>query len=368
MKLLFIPFILVVLGVLWLLNYSVFKAVASFFGGGRMILYVFLLLTVGFALAMTLGSIYSNSFTRILYLISASWIGILVYLFLASCIYGIIVLFGNFGISESYIRIAGVVLFSVALVASAYGLVHSKRISVNNIVVHIDSLPQSWSNRNIVFISDLHLGQINGQDFSRNIVKKINDMDPGLVLIGGDMFDGATVGAATAVVPFRDLSSKFGTYFVTGNHEGFGGQDYFLEVLKAVNIKPLQNEVVEVDGLQIVGVDYSSASNKKAFKIILESLQIDARKPSILMLHEPRYIETSASLGISLQLSGHTHRAQMWPLSYIPKLIYRGFGYGLNESGLMKVYTSSGVGTWGPPMRVLTDPEIVLIRLEEKVD
>ena len=96
----------------------------------------------------------------------------------------------------------------------------------------------------------------------------------------------------------------------------------------------------------------------------LSRLAIDPRKPSILLKHEPRDLDVAEAAGISLQISGHTHKAQMWPLVYVAQRSYKGFAYGLKRLGRMQVYTSSGVGSWGPPMRVGTDGEIVVITLQ----
>jgi predicted MPP superfamily phosphohydrolase len=103
------------------------------------------------------------------------------------------------------------------------------------------------------------------------------------------------------------------------------------------------------------------ASKKTRFEDILQNLQIDRTLPSILLKHVPSHLDVARKNGITLQLSGHTHRAQMFPFNLFTYLIYRGFDYGLHALGSMQVYTSSGVGTWGPPLRVGTRSEIVEI-------
>lgn len=119
---------------------------------------------------------------------------------------------------------------------------------------------------------------------------------------------------------------------------------------------------MEIDGLQIIGVDYYNASDRKQFSEILSKLAIDSARPAILLKHEPKDIDVARDAGISLQISGHTHRGQLWPFEYMATLVYKGFSYGLKSLGTMQVYVSSGVGTWGPPMRVGTDGEIVVFK------
>jgi predicted MPP superfamily phosphohydrolase len=214
-----------------------------------------------------------------------------------------------------------------------------------------------------VFVSDLHLGQINSENFARKVVGKIQTLQPDIVFIGGDLFDG-TAFAENAAEPFRNLKPKLGLYFITGNHEEFRDSGKFIAAIKNAGIEILEDNLVEIEGLQVLGVDYNHASDRQRFALILEGLNIDPNKPSILLKHEPKDIDITATANISLQLSGHTHRAQMWPLNYLAKWIYKGFDYGLKRVGQSEtqVFTSSGVGTWGPPMRVGTDSEIVVIR------
>jgi predicted MPP superfamily phosphohydrolase len=148
---------------------------------------------------------------------------------------------------------------------------------------------------------------------------------------------------------------------VTGNHEEFGAEEAFLRAVRAANIRTLIDEKIEIDGLQIIGVDYHNCAKREDFRAVLTHLAIDHSRPSLLLKHEPKDVQVAADAGISLQLSGHTHRGQMWPLGYIADVIYKGYAYGLKRAGATQVYTSSGVGTWGPPLRVGTDSEIVRI-------
>ncbi len=113
--------------------------------------------------------------------------------------------------------------------------------------------------------------------------------------------------------------------------------------------------------VQIVGVDYKTTEKRSDFEKVLSSLPIDANLPSILLKHVPSNLDVAEKRGISLGLFGHTHRAQVFPFSIITHFVYKGFDYGLKKLGKMQVYTSSGVGTWGPPIRVGSNSEIVIL-------
>ena len=105
-------------------------------------------------------------------------------------------------------------------------------------------------------------------------------------------------------------------------------------------------------------------STPAKFKNVLGGLSFDPRRPSVLLKHEPKDIHIAEEAGISFQISGHTHKAQIWPFNYVTSIIYKRFAYGLQKFKKMQVYTSSGIGTWGPPMRLGSDSEIVIFSFE----
>jgi len=313
------------------------------------------LLSASFVLATMLGNWYYNIFTRLFYLVTSIWSGVFLYLFFASVIYSIAVF-----IFAPLVSI-GPVLFLLVVCISIYGVVHARRIVVTQVQVRLPNLPAAWRGRKAVWISDLHLGQIHGSAFARKVVAKVEALSPDIVFVGGDLYDGT--GAPDVIeltTPLRHLSAWLGTYFVTGNHEEYGNQERFLMAVKAAGMRVLMDEMVTIEGLQLVGVDYKHASDPGCFESILKNLDINNAAPSILLKHVPDNVTIAEAAGVSLQISGHTHKAQMWPLEYVAQLSFRGLVYGLNKFKSMQVYTSSGAGTWGPPMRVGTSGEVVL--------
>jgi predicted MPP superfamily phosphohydrolase len=153
-------------------------------------------------------------------------------------------------------------------------------------------------------------------------------------------------------------------YFVAGNHEQFGDDSKYLHAIAAAGVRVLSNEKVEVDGLQIIGVPYRNAHDGH-FASVLRGIRLDRDRASILLTHAPDHPEIAEAAGVSLQLSGHTHLGQFVPWSWMARRIYRQFVYGLSRIGKMQVFTSSGAGTWGPPLRLGSNPEIVLLEFEE---
>ncbi len=131
--------------------------------------------------------------------------------------------------------------------------------------------------------------------------------------------------------------------------------------IRATGVRILENEKLTIDGLQLVGVPDHASGNANRFRATLDRLSIDRSRPSILLSHAPHALPIAEQSGISLQLSGHTHGGQIFPFTWFTSKIFREFTKGLHRHGQMQVYTTTGAGTWGPPLRVGTNPEIILI-------
>jgi predicted MPP superfamily phosphohydrolase len=353
-------FLTIMSGFIYLANLVVYEALAAMFFITSPFELVLLgsalgVLSASFVAATFLGMRYYHLFTRLYYLVSAVWIGFLVYLFFASVIYGLVVLFVGTQSVVGQILIAGAVLVGI------YGVLHARNIHIKEVTVSLPHLPSSWQGKKAIWVSDLHLGQIHGPAFARRVVSKVNTIPHDIIFIGGDLFDGTGApDIRELAAPLKNFAAPLGTYFITGNHEEYGDRNRFVEVIKSMGIRVLLDEMVEIDGLQLVGVDYHNASDAEQFKNILSKISPDKTKPSILLKHEPKDLDVASAAGISLQISGHTHRAQLWPLEYVAQLTYKGYAYGLRTFKDMQVFTSSGTGTWGPPLRVGTNCEIVV--------
>jgi uncharacterized protein len=357
--------LLIIQSILFAAHFLVYKTIVSVFAlsGPNLLLtlrIVLGILSVSFVIASVISSRYYNPVAKIFYDISASWLAFLLYLVLAAGLYwvgGIILMKLSQGAA---VAVFGKTLLLLALLVGSYGIFHANDMMVNTVKISLPNLPAVWQGRKAVWVSDLHLGEVRGYDFAVRIVKAMNELKPDLVFVGGDLYDGVAVDENKVVEPFRELKPPLGVYFITGNHEEFGDSTKYIEAVKKVGMKVLSNEAADVEGVKIIGVDFRDASDKKKFSDILNGINIDRNKPSILLKHDPLKLDIAEKAGVSLQVSGHTHRAQLFPLNFLTYLIYRGYDYGLHKFGAMWVYTSDGVGTWGPPARVGTNSEIVL--------
>jgi uncharacterized protein len=321
-------------------------------------------LSVSFVAATLLAFRYSNLWVRWFYRIAGVWLGVLNFCFVAACACWVVYL-GSlvFGLRLDRPAIAGT-LFGLAMLISIYGIINARWVRVKRVKVALASLPPSWRGRVAALVSDVHLGHVNGSGFIRRIVAMLRRLRPDVVFITGDLYDGTKVNPDALAAPWKDLSPPFGTYFVTGNHEEFSDPTTYLDAVKSSGIRVVDNEAVTVDGLQIVGVHCRGSASPDRFRSILESASLDRSRASILLAHAPHGLAIAERQGITLQLSGHTHGGQLFPFTWFTRRVFGEYAYGLKRFGKLMVYMSSGAGTWGPPMRVGTRPEIALIEFE----
>ena len=322
------------------------------------------LLSVSFVSASLLAHRFFNRPVRIFYRIAGIWLGFVNFAFAAAGVAWVVVAamiilnlpFTQTGIANTFL--------SLAVFATIYGLFNAATLHVNHISVKLPGLPPSWRGRVAALVTDTHLGHIKGRRFLSRIVNALRQVRADVVFIAGDLFDGTYVDAHRLVSHWKQLSPKFGSYFVSGNHDEFFNASHYLDAIRHSGIRVLHNETVDLDGLQVVGVAYHDSANPERFRVALANADVDPNRPSVLLSHVPHSLPIPEEHGISLQLSGHTHGGQIFPFTWFTSRIFGAYTYGLKRFGDLLVYTSSGAGTWGPPLRVCTVPEIVLIHFE----
>jgi predicted MPP superfamily phosphohydrolase len=295
------------------------------------------------------------------YRISAYWFGLVHFLFIGTFFFYIaeVILYHY----NDYIPpgLLGSVTLAILFIIHTYATWQTTRPKTTRISVALPNLPAFWRGKKVIFVSDLHLGAIWNASLVKKIVAVLRAEAPESVWIGGDMFDGVRCDPESALRPFIELHPPEGVYFVTGNHEYVGDTKSFLSAIRGVGIHILNNEKIDLQGLQLIGLDWKATHKAEDCRKILERAEIDRDRPSVLLKHEPNDLAVSASAGVSLQLSGHTHAGQIFPLTLFTHQVYRGFDYGLKRFRDMMIFTSSGVGAWGPPLRLGTKSEILII-------
>jgi predicted MPP superfamily phosphohydrolase len=328
----------------------------------------FVALGFSFVAASLLSFRFSNPLIAFFYKVAAVWLGFLNYFFWAACCSWLVwFAWVALGLSANPAAarplIAGA-LAAAALLAGVYGLVNARWIRVRRIAVALPGLPGNWRGRRAVLMSDLHLGTVNGAGFARRMVRLAAGLKPDIVFIPGDLFDGTKADLDGLAAPFRELKPRFGVYFSTGNHEEFAGKEHYLDAVRRVGMRVLSNERVTVDGLHVAGVPFGDSTSPIRLRDTLEGMGLDRNEASILLNHMPSRLPIVERAGVSLQVSGHTHGGQFVPFTWFTRRVFGRFTHGMQRFGALRVYTSTGAGTWGPPMRVGTAPEIVLLTFE----
>ena len=254
---------------------------------------------------------------------------------------------------------------AVTLLAMGAGNRRFRHPEVMHMTLTLDSRPPQGRELTVVAASDLHLGQMIGKERLRGFVQLINDQHPDVVLLAGDVDDGALAPVVQQRMAddLRAIRAPFGVYAVPGNHEYIGGDvDAKADYLRQGGVRLLRDSVVSVDGgsLYIVGRDDRSNPRRKPLADLVAPL--DSAKPVVVLDHQPVRLSEAEDCGVQLQLSGHTHEGQFFPVNLVVRAMYEN-AYGYSRRGGTQYYVSSGLGLWGPPYRIGTQSELLVIRL-----
>ncbi|GAB3054265.1 metallophosphoesterase [Micromonospora schwarzwaldensis] len=240
---------------------------------------------------------------------------------------------------------------------------------LDRVRIPLAKLPRSMDGLRIATVSDIHLGPLRGRAHTERIVAMINRLDADLVAVVGDLVDGSVAELGRAAEPLRDLRSRYGSFFVTGNHEYYSGVEEWVREVDRLGLRVLQNErqeirarggVLDLAGVNDVTADGTGLAAPADYAAALGDR--DPSRPVVLLAHQPVAAHEAAKFGVDLQLSGHTHGGQMVPFNLAVKL-QQPVVSGLGEVDGTKVYVTNGAGFWGPPVRVGAPPQVTLVEL-----
>ena len=305
----------------------------------------------------------------------AHWMGLAFYLFLFWFIYDVVVMvspmIGLLPVGVSYYSISvGLAILAIAILVVAYGARNASTPKVRHYNVSINKKAGSCAQLKVVLISDLHLGLLVGRERLIQAVEIINELNPDLVLMPGDILDeniGAFVENGMPEI-LRGIQSRMGVYGILGSHEYiYGHSEKSLAYLKQAGISILRDDYIKLDNdVYIAGRDdlfrekLVGTPRQKLSTILKDS---NPEFPIILMDHQPVDLEEAELQGVDLQLSGHTHHGQIFPLNLLMQK-YFDIDWGYLRKGPYQIIVTSGYGTWGPPIRVGTSSEIVDISIK----
>ena len=333
------------------------------------------LLAVLFIIAKILESKHSSIITDILNIVGGFWLAFMLYGFMFFILSDIILLILKI---PGIIRGENILLFrkwsficvvSVSSILIIGGFINALIPVTREYNITINKSAGQVKTLRIAAVSDIHLGSIIRKRSLKKLSVIINDLKPDLVLLLGDIVDGeiGPVLRGDLLQYFTYPKCTDGLYAITGNHEFIGGANRTIPYIESKGIRFLKDEVVTLKGgIQLIGrIDRDSYRFYRKERMPLGELmkQVDTTKPVILLDHQPFHLDETAKYGIDLQLSGHTHNGQMWPVNYVTAMIYE-LSYGYRKKGNTNFIVSSGYGLWGPRVRSGSRSEVLLINLK----
>ncbi|OBF12000.1 metallophosphoesterase [Mycobacterium sp. ACS4331] len=247
------------------------------------------------------------------------------------------------------------------------------RPDVLNVPVRLRRLDPAMAGFRIAVVSDIHLGPLAGRAHTERIVRMINEAEPDLVAIVGDLVDGTVAELGSAAAPLRDLAPSEGTFFVTGNHEYFIEDSVsWLRELERLGVHTLSNESTPIrrgrGAFTLAGVnDVVGARRADGPDFDRALAGADPLRPTVLLAHQPVQVAEAARRGVDLQLSGHTHGGQMWPFHHVVSMVQPSLA-GLSRVDSTQLYVTRGAGFWGPPVRIGARPDITVVSLQREHD
>ncbi|MEU8899938.1 metallophosphoesterase [Nocardia sp. NPDC048505] len=320
--------------------------------------------------ALGAGSAYSPRPIRPIVWLGATWAAVMFYLLLGLLVLGLVLLIARlakFPQRLRLVRVLSAVLVVAAVGTVAYGVYEANHPRVVQVEVRSAKLPAELDGLRVAVVSDIHVGAARGAAFTRRVVDLANEQRADVIVLPGDLIDGSVELVGADIAPIADLRSKYGTFAVAGNHEGYvDGVAEWMNYWETLGVRTLRNQRAEiaVNGatLEIAGVYDFAAPDPYGPDI---DAAVAGHRPDrflMLLAHQPLQGPDAAAHGVDLQISGHTHGGQMWPLNYVVGWV-NGTVFGLDQVGEMQRYTTRGVGAWGPPVRVAAPPDISILTL-----
>jgi predicted MPP superfamily phosphohydrolase len=274
-------------------------------------------------------------------------------------------------------RIVAVSVLIVVVLLCSWGFYQARKVPrLRRTDITIDRLGAGLDGLTIVLIADTHYGPINRAAWSAKLVAAVNLLSPDVVVHAGDLADGSVDQRRGQVAPLGTVGAALARVYITGNHEYFSGAVQWVEHMAGLGWTVLHNKHVIVerggDRLAIAGTDDLTAASSGVpghrSDLPAALAGIPAGMPVVLVAHQPKEVREAATAGVDLQLSGHTHGGQLWPFHLIVRL-EQGALQGLSRHGVnTQLYTTRGVGFWGPPFRIFAPSEISLLTLRSGAD
>ncbi len=314
-------------------------------------------------------------FARLMSYVGYTWMGLLLFFTSASLvidIYHFFIYVSGLILKKDLIafspspRFSFFISFILCIIIFLYGSFEAKNIKIERITIMTPKIPESVGRLKIVQISDVHLGLIVRKDRLERMLKEVKVADPDLVVSTGDLVDGQINDLPGLAELLREINPRYGKFAITGNHEFYAGLNHALDFTEEAGFTLLRGKGLTVAELiNIAGVDDPAGKRYGLLKGVGEKELLSGLPPdkfTLFLKHRPLLDKNALGL-FDMQLSGHTHKGQIFPLSLITRLFYPADSGSLALLNNSTLYVSRGVGTWGPPIRFLAPPEVTIIEI-----
>ncbi len=339
--------------------------------------WIYWVLTFSFIIGQVLERGNPGSFSRIISLSGSIWLAFFFYALLLVLAIDIIRLLNHFihfippSLSSGILSGKMIFIYGLTLLLgiTVYGYINAWNPRIKNVNITLDKKQSEAKKLKVVFVSDVHLGVLLRNKKADQLLNDINAQNADIVLFGGDLVDHNPVPVVENDMGkyFQQIKAPMGVFAVTGNHEFMGHAEISVNYFTDHGVKYLRDTIQTIGNtIQIVGRDdreglrFNGNDERKSMDDILKNA--NPNLPILLIDHQPVEYDLASSHGVDLMLSGHTHKGQLWPLGYITSLVYEN-DYGLYKKENSQFYTSSGYGTWGPPVRTGNRPELVVFNI-----
>jgi predicted MPP superfamily phosphohydrolase len=309
-----------------------------------------LLSSILWLLSMGIGMMSASRPASAFHVASTLWLGLL-FMFIFTLV--------GWDVARQFVdppkELVGATVIAISLGAMIFGLMNARFVRTKEFMVSTDKVEGEVR---VVHLSDVHIGTFYSPKFLRRVVRIANSLKPDFVVITGDLADGAHPYTGETFRPLDEL--KVPVYYVTGNHEHYAGLIDVLEALSETKVERLMNGTATVGDVQILGIDYWAERDEVART--LREADLDDDRFNLVLYHVPRELKAFKDSGADLVLTGHTHAGQFFPFTMISRAIWKKHK-GLHDLGSTHLFVSSGIGTWGPPIRLGTSSQVALVRI-----
>ncbi|MCB2295860.1 metallophosphoesterase [Clostridium algoriphilum] len=339
-----------------------------------------ILVAIAYIISMLLSSYIPSMVLNTLNIIGSYWMGMIFYLLLILPTIDLLKILNekfsfiprSLSDNSNYPSIISIVVVTLLIGVMVYGTWSGRSAKVTKYDLKINKTTGNLKTLKVVMVSDIHLGSVVNNQRLTEMVNQINNLNPDIVLIPGDIIDSSLEPFVKEKMSdnFKRLKSVYGVYACLGNHDGMRSKvEDGVKVFNAAGINIVRDKAILINNsFYVIGRDdisLESSTNVKRKELSYITKDLDKSKPLLLMDHQPIKLGDAEMQGINLQVSGHTHRGQLFPANIVTSLIFE-LDYGYLEKNNSKYIVSSGYGTWGPPIRLGSRSEIVEINIKFK--